>query len=173
MVLGLKTLNNLASKAFGTTGGARTRRRYRGGSESVSDADSSIMKPTPSMEGGRRRHRHRGGSGSISSAISSIMKPTPAMKGGNIMPTIPKITIGGRRRTISKVHKKSLKALSKKLRKIASNASKAASAAQTASKAKSASQSLSRAMTQTKSLQAQSQQGLQQAMSVGRSIGRV
>jgi len=121
------------------------------------------------MEGGRRRHR--GGNSSISDAVSSIMRPS--MKGGNIMPTIPKITIGGRRRTISKVHKKSLKALSKKLRKIASTASKAASAAQTASKAKAASQSLSKAMTQTKSLQAQAQQGLQQAMSVGRSIGRV
>lgn len=142
MVLGLQTLNNIASKAIGTKGGARTRRRHRGGSESVSDA------------------------------ISSFMKPTPAMKGGNIIPTIPKITIGGRR-TISKVHKKSLKSLSKKLRKIASTASKAASAAQTASKAKAASQSLSKAMTQTKSLQAQAQQGLQQALSVGRSVGRV
>ena len=80
---------------------------------------------------------------------------------------------GGKKRTISKVHKKSLKSLSKKLRKIASTASMAASAAQSASKAKTASQSLSKAMTQTKSLQAQAQQGLQKALSVGRSIGRV
>jgi hypothetical protein len=136
-------------------------------------AAASVAKSLSAKGGARTRRRHRGGDGSVSDAISSIMKPTPAMKGGNIIPTFPKITIGGRRRTISKVHKKSLKSLSKKLRKIASTASKAASAAQTASKAKAASQSLSRAMTQTKSLQAQAQQGLQKALSVGRSIGRV
>jgi hypothetical protein len=147
MVLGLQTANALLSKAVGAKGGSRRRhtRRVRGGSATSS----------------------------VSSVMHSLTKgtPVPTQKAGGILPTIPKITIGGGR--LSRSHKKSLKSLSKKLRKISATASKAASAAQNASKAKAASQSLSRAMSQAKSLQAQAQAGMQQALAVGRSIGRV